>query len=204
MAKLRLITQEQLPAPEPGWDLAIWSHPDLPSETQLRTWAGWSETHLLAHDQTRHALWSFDPQSTPWKGSDIAVGSGRVWRFDGRFMGWLTEDDARIPEIGRALSLAGVGLVVGQSSAWPSPYLDPFWRIAQANQIFALVTGPHPRFYRPCDTDPDQDGQALLASVPGGLEVAFSWDELLEARRLAPIHRGLRPTLYKANRWWHS
>lgn len=200
--KVWVITHEELPAPRAGLDLAVWAPPRLPSETQLRTWAGWSETHLICHDGVQGTNHGFTPRPDLWPGTDVAVGGGTIWRWSDHYVAWLDAGDAAVPEIGRALALAGVSLIIGRSSTFSTPFLDPYWRLAQANQIFALVVWPEPRLYLPCEVDPDEDGVAQLSMAPGGAEADLEWGQLIEARRLSPIHRGLRPDLYKAHPWW--
>lgn len=202
MAKIWVVAQDELPPPRSGFDLAIWSTMKLPSETQVRTWAGWSETTILAGDVASRAVLAFQPDLQIWPGTDLAVGSGKIWRFQNHYIAWLDQRDAQIPEIGRALALAGVGLVIARTDEWPSPFLDPLWRVAQSEQIYSLTLGAHPRLYVPCEVDFGEDGVVDLESISGGFEAEFHIGRLAEARRFMSLHRGLRPTLYRAHAWW--
>lgn len=204
MAKVWIIQHPELPAPSQGYDLVIWPATELPSPTQLRTWAGWSETYLVAGDLDLGQILAFRPLPEDWPDTLLAVGSGRVWRFQDRYIAWLTNDDLMIPEIPRALALAGVDLIISGARSLSDPYLDPLWRAIQANQIYGLALGAEPRLYLPCELDSAEMGVAPMEPAQGGAAVEIDFGRLMEARRLYPVRQQLRPQLYKSERWWSS
>ncbi len=204
MAELWVVRGAELPPPAAGYDLTIWETADLPSETQMRTWAGWAETHLLAGNPAS-VLTGFEPRPDLWPGTDFALGGGKIWRFNHRFVAWLTPALYQIPEVPRALALAGVELMIGsRSTSVGDPALDPLWRAAQANQVFGLALGAEPVLYLPCEIDPAQEGSMPLAAEPGGWRATLRFEELADARRLLPVLPGLRMSFYRENGWWHS
>lgn len=202
MASIFVIQDEKLPPPATGFDLTIWPTRQRASVTQIRTWAGWSESYVLA-GAIDH-LMAFRPDLEEWPGSSLAVGNGKIWRFEDRYIAWLEADAYNIPEVPRALALAGVELMIAHTALGPSPFLNPLWRAVQATQVYGLALGSEPQLFLPCELDPREEGVVPLQDTPGGLlaDVDFAWLE--DARRLFPIHRGLRPKLYKMNRWWPS
>lgn len=202
MPNIWIVMPEELPPPQSGYDLALWCTHKLVSDTKVRTWAGWSETAIIAHDIDRGQMLAFDSEPSEWLGTDLVVGSGRVWRMDNHYIAWLDPQALSTPEVGRALALAGIDLIVAYSDSGPSPFLDPLWRVVQSEQIFGLALGNVPRLYLPCEADPDEDGVQELDPVPGGFRAAFNFRDLLPVRRLLAIHQGLRPGLYKSFPWW--
>ena len=202
MAEIWVVHGDQLPPPRVGYDLTIWDTAELASETQMRTWAGWAETRLLAGTPAGD-LAGFDPRPDLWPGTDFALGGGKIWRFNHRFVAWLTPSLYQIPEVPRALALAGVELMMGSRSAsGADPALDPLWRAVQANQVFGLALGEQPVLYLPCEIDPTQEGTMPLDPEPGGWRTTIRFEELDDARRLLPVLPGLRMPLYRANGWW--
>lgn len=202
MFKIWLIGGPELPPPQSGFDLAIWPTTGAPSETKLRTWAGWSETYLLAGDVGAGAAFGFTSAPSIWPAADLAVGRGKVWRIRHHYIAWLDASDLEIPEIPRALGLAGVELVIGPAQQYPSAFADPLWRAVQSSQLYGLGWGAQPQLYLPCELDADEDGAVPLESTLGGYGLALDFDRLAEARRLFPVAQGLRPALYKALPWW--
>ena len=204
MAEIWVARGEGLPAPTAGYDLTIWDTAQLPSETQMRTWAGWAETHLLAGSPA-DLLMGFEPRPDLWPGTHFALGGGKIWRFHHRFVAWLTPSLYQIPEVPRALALAGVELMLSSNSATArDPALDPLWRAVQANQVFGLALGPEPALYVPCEIDPTQEGCMPLESDQGGWRTTLRFEDLDDARRLFPVLPGLRMSLYRENGWWRS
>jgi hypothetical protein len=205
MASIWLIDQNSLPAPRTEFDLAVWSVEPAPAETQARSWAGWAETALLAGNIRHGQVAAFTAEPAPWLAWDVAIGTGKIWRWREHYLAWLAAADLRNPEIARALSLAGVELlVVSDSAVYASPYINPLWRAVQSEQIFGLQLGPEPQFFLPCEIDGDEDGVGALAHTSGGWAVMVDFDRLTEARRLQPLRRGLRSELYRQLAWWHQ
>ncbi|NMP20828.1 hypothetical protein [Sulfobacillus harzensis] len=204
MAKLWIIVDNQLPPPETHYDLAIWPTHQEPTEAELRSWAGWAETPLLA-GSVHTGVWGYTRDLKEWPSSDLSLGQGRVWRFDGRYLAWLDSIALRVPETARALALAGVDLLIAENPKTPpTPYQDPLWRSVQANQIFGLTVAPEPFWYLPCDSDPNEEGWSQPTRVSGGYAISYDFQDLAQARRLFPIHQGLRAPLYRQERWWGS
>ncbi len=204
MVSLWILQHDSLPAPRIGSDLVIWPTTTLPSPTQLRTWAGWSEAAILAGMiETGHVL-AFRPHPQEWPDVALAIGSGRIWRFHGRYIAWLAEDDLAVPEIPRALALAGVDLILCRTAPQPLHPLNPLWRAVQANQVYGLTLHENPVLYLPCELDPAEEGVLALSAVPGGLRAELDFERLADARRLYPVRQLLRPGLYKQQRWWSS
>lgn len=206
MAKIWVITDSALPSPQPGCDLALWVGTNPPSHAEMRSWAGWAETPLIAGNPITGELLAFTASLKEWAFSELAMGNGRVWRFQNRHIAWLDADALKVPETGRALALAGVELILAQTLSEPpaSVYLDPLWRTVQANQIYGLRLDDDPHLYLPCELDPREEGWTRLEREPGGFAASLEFGELEDARRLFPIHRGLRPTFYHRERWWSS
>ncbi|MCY0879860.1 MAG: hypothetical protein OWU84_13095 [Firmicutes bacterium] len=201
MAKLYLTMSEELPAPVRDADLAIWWPSRTVSAEEVRSWAGWSGTYLLARGDPD--VWhAYRPNLSEWPSVALVVGQGRVWRFEKRYLAVIDPDTLMIPEVSRALALAGVAILISYGHDGPSPFLHPLWRAAQANQIFALRIGPEPRWYLPCEVDPAEEGVQPCRPEPGGWTVDFDFAQLGDARRRFPIQQGLRPSLYKSQAWW--
>lgn len=181
-------------------DLAIWVADAAAPEAHVRSWAGWSECHVLAGF---HESWcGYRPNLDPWNGTALAFGNGYIWRFGRHYLAWVDHATLMVPEVPRALALAGVVLIISHGEEGPSPYVHPLWRAVQANQIFGLRAGPVPSWYLPCDIDPGEEGVSGMEAQAGGWTIEFDVEQLMEARRRFPIHQGLRPTLYKAEAWW--
>lgn len=172
------------------------------SATKVRTWAGWSETAIIARNVDSGVMLAFDSEPSEWVGTELVVGAGKVWRMDNHYMAWLDANALNTPEVGRALALAGIEVVVAHSDFQSNPFLDPLWRVVQSEQIFGLALGNVPRLYLPCEADPDEDGVQELDPVPGGFRATLSFRDLLSVRRLLAIHHGLRPGLYNSFPWW--
>lgn len=202
MAKVWIIAESELPPPRTGYDLVLWSTAILPSATQTQTWAGWAETHIIARTPAAETL-AFTPHPRDWAATDLAMGNGRVWRFEDRYVAWLDRSALLVPEVGRALSMAGVELIVSDTDQrYPSPFLDPLWRTVQANQIYGLSLDTSPRLYWPCEIDPAEEGFQALEREPGGFSATLDFSALESARRLFPIHQGLRLDVYQSHGWW--
>ncbi len=202
MAKILLVCQSELPPPRPGYDLVIWPGQNAPSHSRFRSWAGWSESALLVGNLADGTVIGYSPQGTDWSGTDLAVGLGKVWRFQHHYIAWLQQSDLRVPEIARALSLAGVGLIIADSGQYASPFLDPLWRAVQANQVYGLAVGSSPALYLPCELDSEESGVLPLNPDGGDLSVEVALEHLNAVQKAVPIRQGLRPHLYKAHRWW--
>lgn len=202
MAKIWIVPEGPLPSPEPGASLVFWSVQNPPSGT-VRSWSGWAETPVIAGQLGRDSCIAYTPDMREWRSSLLSVGQGRVWRFEERYLVWLHPDALHLPEIGRALALAGVVIVVVVGDApCDVGYLDPLWRTVQANQIFGIRVSGTPRLYMPCELDPQEDGTVVLERYAGGYAVDLPLEELAAVRRSFPIHQGLRPDLYRQERWW--
>ena len=204
MAKILAVRQSQLPPPRPGYDLVVWPTENLGSPAHLRSWAGWSESAILVGDLSQGALMGYTARAQDWPGTDLAVGLGKVWGFQNHYIAWLQEADLRVPEIARALSLAGVSLIIAVTSRWPTPFLDPLWRTVQANQLFGLALGPCPALYSPCELDSQESGVIPLQETGGNLFLEVVFERLEVVRKAVPIQQGLRPHLYKTHYWWTS
>lgn len=202
MGKLWILTDDHLPSPQTGYDLALWCTRTLPSPVELRSWAGWSETPLIAGSVHGHVE-SFTRDLREWPATELSMGQGRVWRFQNRYLAWIDSEALVVPEAGRGLAMAGVDLMVGESPGdYPTPFLDPLWRTVQANQMFGLAWGARPSLYLPCEVDPNQAGWLDLERAPSGSTVSLDFQELEQARRLFPIRQGLRARLYRQECWW--
>ncbi|PSR23822.1 MAG: hypothetical protein C7B45_02075 [Sulfobacillus acidophilus] len=201
MPNIWIIRENELPAPRTGYDLVLWMAPRLPAEVQVRTWAGWSETPIIAWDASG-AMLAFNAQPQEWKHTILAIGSGRVFKFQGHYIAWLVEADLRIPEIPRALAVAGVTLIISTTAHWTPVYLNPLWRAAQANQIWGMTVGEYPALFGPCELDPAEEGVMPLTSEGTLCSVSLDFNQLSEARRIFPVHQGLRANLYRTQKWW--
>jgi hypothetical protein len=200
MTRLYLTTQDELPPPIRSIDLAIWAAPATLSEAHVRSWAGWSECHVLAG--SRDSWCGYRPNLDQWPAAPLAFGYGYIWRFGRHYLALVDHATLMVPEVPRAMALAGVVLIISQSEEGRSPFIHPLWRAVQANQIFGLRIGRVPSWYLPCEIDPDEQGIGLMAVEAGGWVIDFDVERLMEARRRFPIQQGLRPTLYKAQAWW--
>jgi hypothetical protein len=203
MAKIWIIRDADLPPPRSGYDLVLWVAPRLAAPVQVRSWAGWSETPIIACDTVGEML-AFSDRPQEWTHTVLAVGSGRVFKFQGHYIAWLAEADLRIPEIPRALAVAGVTLIICATSHWDPMYLNPLWRAVQANQIWGLNVGEHPALFGPCELDPAEEGVLPLDYDDSCCYASVDFDRLSDARRMFPIHQGLRAPLYRAQKWWWS
>ncbi len=202
MVKIWIITDDQLPSPRTGYDLALWRTGTLPSPAELRSWAGWSQAPLIA-GSVHKEFQSFTRDLKEWPATELNMGQGRVWRFHERYLAWIDSEALGVPEAGRGLAMAGVEFIIGESSGdYPTPFLDPLWRTAQGNQIFGLAWGATPAFYLPCEVDPKEAGWLGPDGAPGGWTVILDFQELEQARRLFPIRPGLRLPLYRQESWW--
>lgn len=205
MPKLWIINTDSLPAPRTGFDLAVWAVSPLPPPTALRTWAGWANCPVVALDPHTHAALSFTAEPREWRNVALAVGDGHVWRYQGQYVAWLSAAATAVPEVARALALAGTVLIIAPGQAPDSrPWLDPLWRVVQANQVYGLALGVQPRLFVPCEAGAEDTGELALSREIDGWSIDLDTRALLEAQRLYPIRAGLRPALYKRLRWWSS
>lgn len=204
--KIRILYEAPLPAPASGWDLTIWITPELPTETAMRTWAGWAETQLLALSTTElHLSSGYTRDSRDWASSALAVGPGCVWRYQSRYIAYLDPHALRIPEIPRALAQAGVELVIVFEPAYHSlfPYLDPLWRIVQANQIYGLrLSSFPPQCYVPCELDPAEEGVVALSLVDACYTMELNFSHLHDDKKIVSLQRDLQVAAFRAHPWW--
>lgn len=205
MDNVWILGSDELPAPHKEFDLAVWAVTEQPAEAKARSWAGWSDTPLVLGDIDAGRILAFTAAPQPWRGADVAVGSGKIWRWGQRYIAWLPVGDVLVPEIPRALSLAGVELIiVSDPHTYPTPYMDPLWRVVQSEQIFGLSLAALPRFYMPCELDPDQVGVGDVHPLSCGHSVQIDFSRLAEVQRIMPLKAGFRPDLYCQLSWWRS
>jgi len=205
MSKLWIINTNTLPTPRTGFDLAIWAVSPLPQPTTLRTWAGWASCSVVAIDPTTNEAISFTGDPREWPDVALAVGDGHVWRFERQYLAWLGAAAVGVPEVARALALAGTALIMAPlRDAEDAPWLEPLWRMVQANQVYGLGLGPHPRLFVPCEAGAEETGELVLTREIDGWSTDWDVRRLFDAERLLPIRATLRPDLYQHLRWWSS
>lgn len=205
MDSVWLIEQGDLPAPRAEFDLALWPTEQPPTESQARTWAGWAETPLIAGRIEDGQVVSVTPGLEIWSALDVAYGTGKIWRWHGRYLAWMAASDLRTPEIARALSLAGIELlVVSDPAIYTAAFTNPLWRAVQSEQIFGLQLGPEPQLFLPCEIDDDENGLGELGRTAAGRVAMIDFERLREARRLWPLRAGLRTSLYRRLAWWQQ
>lgn len=114
----------------------------------------------------------------------------------------LVAGDVLLPELGRALALSGVDLVLGLSLPPLPPYLG-LWSQVQQNQFMGLVgMPPQPSIVLPCEATPDGSGMVALQQRGAWWVHTLDWEALTAARGDTPLLAALNPDVYLSRPWW--
>ena len=135
-----------------------------------------------------------------------SVASGRltVHQILGRRVGVLLGAEVWMPEVGRALGLAGVELVVGFRLPLTGSAYAPLWALAQQNQWMGVETGVPPRLVVPCEITPDESGVLAAVGEVSWWRLTPPWNERRRLVERDALLAQLNPAVYLRQPWWED